>query len=114
MHHHHHQHHHHYASSSSSSSICIIIIIMHHHHSFIGIDGARLYMRTLRQEVMYLLKEAWKLHDDWFIAPSDMRDDSPMMLVSSGMLIVAYEDIDVNDVHGGCGSDDDRVINPVT
>ena len=83
---------------------------MHHHHSFIGIDGARLYMRTLRQEVMYLLKEAWKLHDDWFIAPPDMRDDSPMMLVSY-MLIVADEDIDGDGDgdHGGCGSDDDRV-----
>ena len=81
---------------------------MHHYHSFIGIDGARLYMRTLRQEVMYLLKEAWKLHDDWFIAPPDMRDDSPMMLVSY-MFIVADEDIDGDGDHGGCGSDDDRV-----
>ena len=81
---------------------------MYNHHSFIGIDGARLYMRTLRQEVMYLLKEAWKLHDDWFIAPPDMRDDSPMMLVSY-MLMVTDEDIDGDDDHGGCGSDDDRV-----
>ena len=47
----------------------------------LGIDGARMYMKSLRRDVEIHLKIEWQLKDEWFIAPIEMREDSPMMLV---------------------------------